>query len=88
VTHRKIYDLTSTPEVWYDCSHESGWYPTRERRGGEVMGGSFAEAMFSSHGERFGMSRERSKRAYVKAWEKRQADEQVEQDDDDQKQAE
>ena len=52
------------------------------------MGGSFAEAMFSSYGERFGMSREQSKRAYVKAWEKRQADEQVEQDDDDQKHAE
>jgi len=52
------------------------------------MGGSFAEAMFSSYGARFGMSRDESRRAYVKAWEKRQADEQVEQDDDDQKQAE
>lgn len=49
------------------------------------MSGSFAEAMFASYGERFGMNREQSKRTYVKAWEKRQAEQ--EDGDDDQENA-
>jgi hypothetical protein len=53
----------------------------------EVMGGSFAEAMFASYGKRFGMSREQSRRAYIAACEEqqRQATKAAESDDADNK---
>jgi hypothetical protein len=51
------------------------------------MGGSFAEAMFASYGERFGMSREQSRRVFIKACEEqqRQAMKAAESDDADNK---
>jgi len=62
---------------------------TRREKGEEVevMGGSFAEAMFASYGKRFGMSREQSRRAYIAACEEqqRQATKAAESDDADNK---
>ena len=49
------------------------------------MGGSFAEAMFASYGERFGMSRKQSSHVFIAACEEqeRQAMKAAESDDTD-----
>jgi len=60
---------------------------TRPEKGEEVkvMGGSFAEAMFASYGERFGMSRKQSSHVFIAACEEqqRQAMKAAESDDTD-----